>query len=110
MRGDGRIYQRGGLFYIAYSVGSREFRESTGSREWQDAEQLLNRRLQEREQAVQALTAVTFDALTKEYIAEYELHQHRTIGRILGPRRTPLTADEREGITIAVNSAFRKLK
>lgn len=26
------------------------------------------------------------------------------------PPRTPLTADEREGITLAVNSAFRKLK
>jgi len=25
-------------------------------------------------------------------------------------RRTPLTADEREGIVLAVNSAFRKLK
>src|SRR5438132_12927956 len=26
------------------------------------------------------------------------------------PPRTPLTADEREGIVLAVNSAFRKLK
>lgn len=26
------------------------------------------------------------------------------------PQRTPLTADEREGIVLAVNSAFRKLK
>ena len=26
------------------------------------------------------------------------------------PQRTPLTPDEREGITLAVNSAFRKLK
>src|SRR2546428_9493236 len=26
------------------------------------------------------------------------------------PSRTPLTADEREGIVLAVNSAFRKLK
>ena len=25
-------------------------------------------------------------------------------------QRTPLTADERDGITLAVNSAFRKLK
>src|SRR3954468_8567921 len=32
------------------------------------------------------------------------------IGMPTGNRRTPLTDDEREGIVLAVNSAFRKLK
>jgi len=68
MRGDGRIYKRGPLFYIAYSIGGREFRESTGSREWADAERLLAQRLTERDraQAAQATaprTATTFDDL-----------------------------------------------
>src|SRR6476661_9268938 len=83
MRGDGRIYQRGERFYIAYSVGGREFRESTGSRGPADAQRLLATRLQEREQAeaaqIAAPTATTYEDLAKLYIAEYELHQHRTL-------------------------------
>jgi hypothetical protein len=45
MRGDGRIYQRGAVFFTAYSINGREFRESTRSREWGDAPALLERRL-----------------------------------------------------------------
>jgi integrase len=83
MRGDGRIYQRSGIFYIAYSVGGREFRESTASRDWADAQQRLTERLRDRDRAVQAVaaapTAVTFDDLADGYVAEYTLRGHRTL-------------------------------
>lgn len=83
MRGDGRIYKRGELFYVAYSIGGREFRESTGSRDPTYAQTLLETRLQERDRAQRAVAAaptrVTYDDLATAYVAEYELHQHRTV-------------------------------
>ncbi len=83
MRGDGRIYQRGARFYIAYSIGGREFRESTGSGDPVDAQRLLVERLRQRAQAEAAVVAAqspaTFDDLATAYVAEYELHGHRTL-------------------------------
>jgi integrase len=83
VRGDGRIYQRGDRYYIAYSVGGREFRESTGSRDPAAAQRLLATRLRERDRAeatqLSATTAAAYDDLAKAYIAEYELQRHRTL-------------------------------
>ena len=38
MAGSGRIYQRSGIYFIAYSHGGREFRESSRSRNLEDAQ------------------------------------------------------------------------
>src|SRR5687768_17857827 len=42
---------RGSTYFIAYSIGGREFRESARSSNWTDAQALLERRLHEREMA-----------------------------------------------------------
>jgi integrase len=82
MRGEGRIYRRGEIFHIAYSVGGREFRESTGSRECADAQRLLTDRLADRARAMQAVRTSaegSFDDMGRAYVAEYELRGHRTL-------------------------------
>jgi integrase len=83
MRGEGRIYRRGERYYIAYSIGGREFRESTGSCDPADAQRLLVERLRQRAQAeaavVAAASAATFDDLAAAYVAEYQLRGHRTL-------------------------------
>ena len=83
MHGEGRIYERGGWFYIAYSIGGREFRQSTRSRDPAVAQRRLAERLQERNRAADAVaaapTAATFDDLAQGYLAEYQLLQHRTL-------------------------------
>jgi integrase len=83
MRGEGRIYRRGARYYIAYSIGGREFRESTGSSDPVDAQRLLVDRLRQRAHAeaavVAAQSAATVDDLATAYVAEYELRGHRTL-------------------------------
>jgi integrase len=83
MRGDGRIYQRSGVYYIAYSIGGREFRESTGSRDVGDAQRRLAERLRDRDQVQRAIAnapgGTTFDDLADAYVNEYTLREHRTI-------------------------------
>src|SRR5215831_2087142 len=83
MRGDGRIYQRGEIFFIAYSVNGREFRESTRSREWGDAQALLERRLRDRETVERAVVAApngpTFDEIATAYLDEYRLREFRSL-------------------------------
>jgi hypothetical protein len=46
-RGHGRIYQRGRVWWIAYSHRGRKFRESSGSTRRSDAVELLRQRLDE---------------------------------------------------------------
>jgi integrase len=48
-RGDGRIFARKGTAYLwcAYFLRGKEYRESTGTPEWQAAEKFLKRRLKE---------------------------------------------------------------
>jgi hypothetical protein len=40
MAGSGRIYQRAEIYFIAYSHGGREFRESSRSRHLEEAQRL----------------------------------------------------------------------
>lgn len=68
--------------FVAYSVGGREFRESSRSTEWADAQALLERRLREREQADrQAADApkLSFDEIATTYIEEYAIRRLRTL-------------------------------
>jgi hypothetical protein len=45
MRGDGRIFRRGRIWWIAYSRNGREYRESSRSTEERVARRLLGKRL-----------------------------------------------------------------
>ena len=67
MAGNGRIYKRGDMFFIAYSDHGRELRESTRSRNVEDAKRLLEQRLAAcRPWAVTATTSgVSFDELSR---------------------------------------------
>ena len=47
MRGNGRVYQRGRIWWIAYYDHGKELRESSRSRERKDAARLLRQRLGE---------------------------------------------------------------
>ena len=47
MRGNGRVFQRGTIWWIAYYDNGREHRESSGSRERKDAVRMLRQRLGE---------------------------------------------------------------
>jgi integrase len=89
MASSGRIYERGGIYFVAYSIGGREFRESSRSRNVEDAQRLLSSRTVERSApalATEAPPAVpptaetsrfTFDDLAKLYLEEYEVRQFR---------------------------------
>ena len=76
MAGSGRIYQRAGIYFIAYSHGGREFRESSRSRNL--ARRLLASRIVDRPIApAPDAPRVTFDDLTRLYLEEYEVRQFR---------------------------------
>src|SRR5688500_15214887 len=82
MAGRGRIYQRGSMYFVAYSIGGREFRESARSSEWADAQALLERRLQEREMAdrhAAEAPKLSFEDMAAAYVEEYALRQLRTL-------------------------------
>ncbi len=82
MAGHGRIYQRGQVYFIAYSVGGRELRESARSGQWADAQALLERRLQERERADRQAAETpkfSFEAMAAVYVEEYAIRQLRTL-------------------------------
>ncbi len=87
MAGTGRIYQRGAIYFVAYSHGGHEFRESSRSTNIEDAKRLLARRV-----GVPAPTAapdtpampvapvpsgVTFEELAALYLEEYQVRQFR---------------------------------
>ena len=45
MRGNGRVFQRGSIWWVAYYDNGREYRESSKSRERKDAIRLLRQRI-----------------------------------------------------------------
>ena len=47
MRGNGRVFQRGKIWWVAYYHHGREYRESSKSRERKEAVRLLPRRIGE---------------------------------------------------------------
>jgi hypothetical protein len=79
MAGNGRIYMRGEIFFVAYSDHGREFRESTRSRNVEDAKRLLEQRLAAcRPLAATGGAGVPFDDLCQRYLDEYRIRQFRT--------------------------------
>jgi integrase len=78
----GRIYKRGEIYFIAYSFGGREYRESTRSRDPADARRLLDARLAELvplSWSHPAFEMLRFDDLARGYVEDYELRQLRTL-------------------------------
>jgi integrase len=80
MAGQGRIYQRKGIFFVAYSDRGREYRESTRSRDIEDAKRLLTERLAlcAPPPVSNPLGRVPFDDLCRLYLDEYRVRQFRT--------------------------------
>src|SRR5688572_22505973 len=78
MAGSGRIYKRGEIFFIAYSDHGREFRESTRSRNVEDAKRLLEQRLAACRPPETLRNGVPFDDLCRRYLDEYRIRQFRT--------------------------------
>jgi hypothetical protein len=76
----GRIYKRGAIYFVAYTHGGHEFRESTHSRDIADVKRWLEKRLEEYGPSVPAEPGggVPFEALVRLYLEEYEVRQFRT--------------------------------
>ena len=82
-RGTGRLYQRGGVWWIAYSVRGKRYRESAHSTNRRDAERLLRRRLGEVQVGRHAPDAerVTFEDLVAMLEADYRANGRRSLDR-----------------------------
>ncbi|MGE3843379.1 MAG: tyrosine-type recombinase/integrase [Vicinamibacterales bacterium] len=77
MAGAGRIYLRGTTYFIAYSHGGHEFRESTRSDDLEVAKARLAARLAACGSPVSG-PRVPFEDLCQLYLEEYDLRQFRT--------------------------------
>lgn len=82
----GRIYQRGAIYFIAYTHGGHEFRESARSRDIEQAKRLLEMRLAECGPEGPAGARVPFDDLCRLYLEEYEIHPLARYGRRPGEK------------------------
>jgi len=82
-RGTGRVYQRGEVWWIAYHVRGRKYRESARSTSRRDAEKLLRRRLGEVQvgRHVPDAEKVTFDDLIGMLEADYRANGRRSLDR-----------------------------
>ena len=76
MRGFGRVYRRGRIWWIAYSARGVERRESSGSTVKEDAKNLLKDRIGERHR-LSGRSAPRLSAVMDDYIADLELRQSR---------------------------------
>lgn len=81
MRGQGRIFKRGEVYWVAYYHRGTEHRESSGSAKEADARRLLKKRLGE----IQAKKfvgpheeRVTYEDLEKGYLQDYEVRGLRS--------------------------------
>lgn len=84
MRGTGRIYRRGGAWWIDYSFRGRRCRESSGSTRKSDAVKLLRRRMEEmgRGRLVGPdAERVTLDDLARLLLDDYEANGRRSTKR-----------------------------
>jgi integrase len=81
MRGNGRVFQRGGVWWIAYYHRGREIRESAQTPSEQKARTLLRERLRTAgtpEFIGPAAERVTFDDLAALYLTDYRLNGRRS--------------------------------
>jgi hypothetical protein len=82
MRGMGRIFKRGSVYWIAYSYRNKEYRESSQSESQGQARKLLKKRIGEAG-AGQFLgpneERVTFDDMADVLLTDYEINKLRSI-------------------------------
>jgi integrase len=84
-RGQGRVFRRGEIWWVAFSHRGREYRESSKSGNRTDALKLLRRRLGELgigRFVGPAAERVTIEALLDLVEADYELKQRRSLKRV----------------------------
>ena len=83
IRGMGRIFKRGPVYWIAYYHRGKEYRESTHSDSEKEARGLLKRRIGEagtgRFTGVQE-ERISFEDLAKALFADYEINRRRSLG------------------------------
>ena len=81
MRGMGRVFRRGRVYWIAFYHRGNEIRESSGSEKEADARKLLKRRIAETQTGrfVMDEEKVTFDDLAEGIRTDYKLNGRRSI-------------------------------
>jgi integrase len=82
MRGMGRIYQRGPIWWIAYYFNGEQKRESSNSERESDAKRLLKRRLGETGKGKligPVAEKVTFEDLVSDLITDYQINKKRSL-------------------------------
>src|SRR5215475_522544 len=85
MRGMGRVYQRGHVWWVQYYFNGRKHRESTRSQSRGDAVRLLRSRLEEvgRGRLIgPALEKTTFGDLAELLLTDYRINRKRSLARI----------------------------
>ncbi len=106
-RGQGRVFRRGELWWIAFSHRGREYRESSKSPNRTDATKLLRRRLGELgigRFVGPSAERVTIGDLLDLVEADYELKQRRSLKRVRHAR-IPLLEEFGPGIALEVGLA-----
>lgn len=81
MRGLGRTFQRGKVWWVAYSYRGKEFRESSESESEAKANKLLKKRLGEMGKGRfigPAEEKVTFEAMAEDFIQDYKVNGKRS--------------------------------
>ena len=82
MRGMGRIFKRGSVYWIAYSYRNKEYRESSGSESESQARKLLKKRIGEGSTG-QFLgpneERVTFEDMADALVTDYEINKLRSL-------------------------------
>jgi integrase len=82
MKGMGRVFRRGPVWWVAYYHRGKEFRESSGSESEAQARKLLKKRLGEmgRGRLIGPVEEkVTFDAMSQDFIADYQTNRKRSL-------------------------------
>lgn len=85
MRGMGRVYQRGPIWWIAYYFNGEQKRESSNSERESDAKKLLKRRLAETGKGKligPIAEKVTFEDLIGDLLTDYRINKKRSLRSI----------------------------
>jgi hypothetical protein len=82
MRGMGRVYQRGRVWWVEYYFNGLQKRESSNSERESDAERLLKRRLGETGKGKligPTAEKITFEDLAKDLVTDYQINKKRSL-------------------------------
>lgn len=90
MKGLGRVFKRGSVYWIAYSYRGKEFRESSHSEGDVQAHRLLKKRLGEmgRGRLIGPVEErVTFEEMAQDLVRDYQVNARRALAAIQFPIR-----------------------